>query len=154
MLLSPPNSFYSMWLLEFKIPPSRLPYIKAYTKNNNTKNFPWNPSNFITYAHHNILYSINHNEIHKHTSHQRQNTLKQSNKINGQNKANNIKYIQTVKIISLTTDFKTKIPPMKVKIHMSRSNCQNFSSIWRLTKWESSFYQKNTSNKNMVAPNA
>jgi len=40
-------------------------------------------------AHHNILYSIHHNENHKHTSHQPQNILKQTNKRNRQSKANN-----------------------------------------------------------------
>jgi len=53
-----------------------------------------------------------------------------------------IKYIKTVKIISLTPNFKTKIPPVKMKNHMSRIECQIFSLIWRSTKWESLFYQK------------
>jgi len=52
-----------------------------------------------------------------------------------------MKNIQTVKTISLTTDNKTNIPPVKMKIHVSRISCQNFSLIWRLTKRESSFYQ-------------
>jgi len=37
-----------------------------------------------------------------------------------------------LKIISLTTDFKTNISPVKVKNHVSRISYQNFSSIWWL----------------------
>jgi len=40
-----------------------------------------------------------------------------------------MKYIQTVKTISLITYFKTNIPPIKMKIHVSIINCQNFSLI-------------------------
>ena len=40
-----------------------------------------------------------------------------------------MKYIQMVEIISLTTDFKTKIPPVKMKTHVSRISCQNFNLI-------------------------
>ena len=40
--------------------------------------------------------------------------------------ASYIKCIQTIKINSLTTYFKTKILPLKVKIHMSMISCQNF----------------------------
>jgi len=59
-----------------------------------------------------------------------------------------------VKTISITMDFKTKIPPIKVKIHVSMISCQNFNSIRRLTKQESSFYQRNTNYKKRVAPSA
>jgi len=52
-----------------------------------------------------------------------------------------MKYIQIVKTISLTTNFKTKISSVKMKIYVSRTSCQNFSLIRRLTKRESSFYQ-------------
>jgi len=41
-----------------------------------------------------------------------------------------------VKIIYLTIDFKKMIPLVKLKNHVSRINCQNFSSIRRLTKRE------------------
>jgi len=52
-----------------------------------------------------------------------------------------MKYIQTVKTISLITNFKTKIAPVKMNIHLSRISCQNFSLIQPLTKRESLFYQ-------------
>jgi len=58
-----------------------------------------------------------------------------------------------VKIISLTTNFKTKISLIKVKNHMSKISCQNFSSIRRLTKLEYSFYQEDAMLKIWVAPN-
>jgi len=53
-----------------------------------------------------------------------------------------IKYFQTVKINFLTTDFKTKISLVKVKIHVYKISCQNFSLIQQLTEQESSFYQE------------
>jgi len=56
-----------------------------------------------------------------------------------------------VKIISLTKDNKIKIPPVKMKNHVSRISCQNFSLIWRLTKRKSSFYQEDAILKNWVA---
>jgi len=52
-----------------------------------------------------------------------------------------MKYIQMVKIISLTTYLKTKIPPIKMKTQVSRISCWNFSLIQWLMKQESSFYQ-------------
>ena len=58
-----------------------------------------------------------------------------------------------VKIIFVTTNFKTKIPQVKIKNHVLRINYQNFSLIWRLTKRESSFYQEDVVVKNWVAPN-
>jgi len=53
-----------------------------------------------------------------------------------------------VKIIYLTSDFNTKIPPIKMKNQVPRISCQNFSLIRRLTKRESSFYQEDTMLKN------
>jgi len=58
-----------------------------------------------------------------------------------------IKYIKTIKTISLTIKLKKNIPPAKVKSHISRISCQNFSSIQRLTKWKSLFYQRNANKK-------
>jgi len=58
------------------------------------------------------------------------------------------KYTKTVKIIYLTTEFKTKIPLVKVKNHVFMINCRNFSSIWWLTKWESSFYLEDSNKIN------
>jgi len=52
-----------------------------------------------------------------------------------------------LKTISLTTDFNKKIPPVRVKNHMSKISCQNFSSIWRLIKRESLFYQEDANYK-------
>ena len=97
----------------------------------------------ILYTHNNIFYSIHSNKDYriqfKYTQNVQSNQNSKNRKI--EQLAPYMKYIQMVKTISLTTNFKTNIPPAKMKIHVSRISCQNFSLIWQLTKQESSFYQ-------------
>jgi len=97
----------------------------------------------ILYTHNNIFISIYSNKDYrikfKYTQNIQSNQTSKNRKI--EQLALYMKYIQMMKTISLITDLKTKIPPFKMKINMSKISCQNFSLIRRLMKRESSFYQ-------------
>jgi len=90
----------------------------------------------ILYSHNNIFISIHNNKDYRIQFKYTQNI--KSNQNNKNRKTEQLTlyiYIQTVKIISLTTNFKTKIPPVKMKIQVSKFQLNP------TVKQESSFYQ-------------
>jgi len=75
----------------------------------------------ILYTHNNIFISIHSNKDYRIQFKYTQNIQSNQNNKNTKTKqlALYMKNIQTVKNIYLTTNFKTKIPPIKMKIHVS-----------------------------------